>query len=103
MSIRQKYDASKQNDLEIIERVEELAKQKGVSMAVISLEWQYAKGVAASIVGATNPAHFKDATKAVDLTLSKEEISFLEEPYRTHEVVGALSKSLSLKDVMPKK
>ena len=29
--------------------------------------------------------------------------SFLEEPYRAHEVVGALAKSQSLKDVMPKK
>ena len=102
-SIRMKYDANKQNDLEIIARVEELAKQKGVSMTVISLAWQYAKGVAAPIVGATNPEHFTDATKAVDLVLSDEDVAFLEEPYRAHEVVGALAKSQSLKDVMPKK
>jgi len=102
-SIRMKYDASKQNDLEIIAKVEELAKQKGVSMTVISLAWQYAKGVAAPIVGATNPAHFMDATNAVDLVLSDEDVAFLEEPYRAHEVVGALAKSQSLKDVMPKK
>ena len=102
-SIRMKYDASKQNDLEIIARVEELAKQKGVSMTVISLAWQYAKGVAAPIVGATNPEHFTDATKAVDLVLSDKDVAFLEEPYRAHEVVGALTKSQSLKDVMPKK
>ena len=62
-----------------------------------------AKGVAAPIVGATNPAHFMDATKAVDLVLSDKDVAFLEEPYRAHEVVGALTKSQSLKDVMPKK
>ncbi len=40
---------------------------------------------------------------AVDLVLSDEDVAFLEEPYRAHEVVGALPKSQSLKDVMPKK
>lgn len=102
-SIRQKYDASKDNDLQIISRVAELARRLGVSMTVVSLAWQYAKGVAAPIVGATNPEHFKDATKAVDLQLSADDIAFLEEPYRAHEVVGALDKSLSLENVMPKK
>ena len=75
----------------------------GVSMTVVSLAWQYAKGVAAPIVGTTNPEHFKDATKAVDLQLTDEDIAFLEEPYRAHEIVGALDKSLSLEGVMPKR
>ena len=44
-----------------------------------------------------------DASKAVDLKLSDEDIAFLEEPYRAHEIVGALDKSLSLENVMPKK
>lgn len=102
-SIRQKYDASKENDMQIIERVTELANRLGVSMTVVALAWQYAKGVASPIVGATNPEHFKDATKAVDLQLTEDEIAFLEEPYRAHEIVGALDKSLSLENVMPKK
>lgn len=102
-SIRQKYDASKENDMQIIERVAELANRLGVSMTVVSLAWQYAKGVAAPIVGATNPEHFKDATKAVDLQLTDADIAFLEEPYRAHEIVGALDKSLSLESIMPKR
>ena len=89
--------------MQIIDRVAELANRLGVSMTVVSLAWQYAKGVAAPIVGATNPAHFKDAAKAVDLQLDDEDIAFLEEPYRAHEIVGALNNSLSLGSVMQKK
>lgn len=102
-TMRQKYDASKENDMQIIDCVAELANRLGVSMTVVSLAWQYAKGVAAPIVGATNPAHFKDAAKAVDLQLDDEDIAFLEEPYRAHEIVGALNNSLSLGSVMQKK
>ena len=55
-TIRQKYDASQENDLLIIERVAVLAKRLGVSMSVVALAWLYAKGVASPIVGATNLA-----------------------------------------------
>ena len=44
-----------------------------------------------------------DASKDNDLQLSTDDIAFLEEPYRAHEVVDALDKSLSLENVMPKK
>ena len=90
-TIRQKYDASKENDLLIIERVAVLAKRLGVSMSVVALAWLYAKGVASPIVGATNPAHFNDACKAINLHLSAEDIAFLEAPYQAHEIVGAQS------------
>lgn len=102
-NLRMKYDANKENDLEIIARVEELSRRRGVSMSVIALAWQYAKGVASPIVGATNPAHFRDATKAVDVQLTDEEVAYLEAPYRAHDVVGALKANKSLGDVNPKK
>ena len=102
-TLRRKYDASKDNDMEIIARVEDLAKRRGVSMTVIALAWHYAKGAASPIVGATNPDHFRDATQAVDVELTAEEIAYLEEPYRAHEIVGALKANRSLSHTMAKK
>ena len=89
-NMRRKYDGEKENDLEIIDRVAQLAREKNVSMTQIALAWHYAKGVAAPIVGATKPEHFLDAVKAVDLSLTEEEVAFLEAPYRPHKIQGAM-------------
>ncbi|MDO4858207.1 MAG: aldo/keto reductase [Thermoguttaceae bacterium] len=91
--LRAKYDRAKENDMEIISRVAELAKRLGVTMSEIALAWHFAKGVAAPIVGATNEKHFDAAVRSVDLTLSAEDVRFLEEPYRAHDVTGALPRS----------
>ena len=90
--LRGKYDAYKENDLAIIGRVDELAKKYDVSMTQIALAWHFAKGVAAPIVGATKAAHFADAVRAVDLTLTEDEVAYLEEAYVPHAIVGALTK-----------
>ena len=95
-TMRSKYDHAKENDLEIIARVDELAQRLGVSMTHVALAWHFHRGVAAPIVGATNIKHFDDAVKSVDLVLSDEDVAFIEEPYRAHEVVGALKANMSL-------
>ena len=96
-TIRNKYDHAKENDLQIIDRVGDLADKRGVTMTEIALAWVLAKGVASPIVGATKVPHFDAAVRSVDLELSAEEIAFLEEPYRAHEIVGALSEKDSNK------
>ena len=88
--IRAKYDKSKENDLETISRVAALAERLGVSMSEVALAWHFAKGVAAPIVGATNEKHFDAAVRSVELQLSPEDVKFLEEPYRAHEITGAV-------------
>ena len=88
--IREKYDADKENNLLIIDRVNELAEKYEVSMTRIALAWQFAKGVAAPIVGATKAVHFEDAVHAVDLCLTSEDVKYLEEVYVPHIIVGAL-------------
>ena len=93
---RQKYDQARENDMEITERVYALAEKRGVSMTEISLAWLLHRGVAAPIVGATKPWHFEAAVKALSLKLDEEELRSLEEPYRAHEVVGALSSNITL-------
>ena len=56
--------------------------------------WKFAKAqhtqsaVAAPIVGATSVAHLDDAVAAADVTLTSDEITTLEAPYRPHRVLG---------------
>ncbi|GAA2878849.1 aldo/keto reductase [Pseudonocardia halophobica] len=76
-------------DREIVDRVLELAERRGLLPAQIGLAWLLSKPtVTAPIVGATKRQHLEDALSAVDVTLSAEEVAFLEEPYRPHEVAG---------------
>ena len=88
-----KYDRMEQEDMKIVHRVEELAKKHEVSMAQIAIAWQWAKGVAAPIIGATKPQYFEDIVKAFDVHLTSEEITYLEEPYVPHPVVGAIKEN----------
>jgi aryl-alcohol dehydrogenase-like predicted oxidoreductase len=74
---------------EINARVEELAEEKGVSMAQIALAWLlHQKGVDTPIVGVTSVEHLEDAVEAVDLDLSGSEIEYLEAPYQPLAVSG---------------
>jgi aryl-alcohol dehydrogenase-like predicted oxidoreductase len=47
-------------------------------------------GITSPIVGATKPEHLKDAVAAVEVSLSSDEISALEEHYMPHPVAGFL-------------
>jgi aryl-alcohol dehydrogenase-like predicted oxidoreductase len=89
-TLRNKYDHAKENDMQIIARVDEVAKHMGVSMTEVALAWLLKRGVAAPIVGATKVPHFDAAVRAIDLVLSDEDADYLEAPYRAHEIVGAL-------------
>jgi aryl-alcohol dehydrogenase-like predicted oxidoreductase len=74
---------------EINERVAELAAEKGVSMAQISLSWQLHKDwINTPIVGTTSVEHLEDAVEAVDISLSDSDIEYLEEPYKPVRVLG---------------
>lgn len=88
-----KYDRAKENDLEIIARVKEVADTHNVSMSQIALAWHYKKGVASPIVGATKENHFIDACKAVNLELTDQEAEYLEELYLPHEIVGQIQRN----------
>jgi 1-deoxyxylulose-5-phosphate synthase len=83
------YLYSEPTDFDVVERVAEVASERGVPSAQVALAWLLHKpGVTAPIVGATKPEHLNDALAAEQLTLSEEEISRLEEPYRPHPVLG---------------
>ena len=83
------YAATAQSDRKIVERVADLAAQRGVPRAQIALAWLLSKPfVTAPIVGASKSQHLDDAVGALSLELSPEEISSLEELYAPHQVVG---------------
>ncbi len=88
-NLRNKYDASRGADVHIVNRVAQVAEERGTSMSAVALAWLFAKGVASPIVGATNAAHFDDAVAAMELELTKKEIEQLEELYTPHAVSGA--------------
>jgi 1-deoxyxylulose-5-phosphate synthase len=76
-------------DFDVVERVAEIAAERGVPPAQVALAWLLHKpGVTAPIVGATKLEHVHDALAAEQLTLSEQEIARLEEPYVPHPVLG---------------
>lgn len=87
-----KYDATAQQDSIIIQRVAELAEKRGVTMTEISLAWLLTK-VTSPVVGATKYHHVEGAVKATELTLTLEELSYLEEPYVPHTLVGVMAQN----------
>lgn len=89
---RMKYSATEQADNLIIERVAQLADEKGVSMTQISLAWLLTK-VNSPIVGATKREQIDGAVGALDLTLKEEEIAYLEELYTPHALVGVMAQN----------
>jgi aryl-alcohol dehydrogenase-like predicted oxidoreductase len=74
---------------EVNERVAELADEKGVSMAQISLAWLLHQDVVdAPIVGTTSVEHLEAAVEALEIDLSSSEQAYLEEPYEPVPVSG---------------
>lgn len=61
-------------------------------MTEISLAWLFTK-VTSPIVGATKVSQVEGMAKAVDLTLSDEDISYLEELYIPHQLVGVMAQN----------
>jgi aryl-alcohol dehydrogenase-like predicted oxidoreductase len=83
------YEKTEKLDIEIIDRVTKLAKDKNVSQAEIALAWLlHQPGVTAPIIGATKMSHLEDAIHSVSVKLSSEEIKYLEELYTPHPIAG---------------
>ena len=76
-------------DFAIVDRVVDLARRRGVKPAQIALAWLLAKPeVTAPIVGASAIAHLDDAVGALEVRLTPEEMTFLEDLYQPHPVLG---------------
>ena len=76
-------------DFEIVDRVVEIAKARGVAPAQVALAWVLRQpGVTAPIVGASKMAQLDQAVAALDITLDDAECAKLEELYHPRPVLG---------------
>lgn len=84
------YDKTVEIDKPVVDRVNEIAKGRGLPASQISLAWLLHKpAVTSPIVGATKPHHLDDAVAALSVKLSDEEIRRLEELYQPHAATEA--------------
>jgi aryl-alcohol dehydrogenase-like predicted oxidoreductase len=77
-------------DFDVVERAEQIAKEKGVTPSQIALSWLLHKGVCSPIIGATKVEHVEDAVHSLDVKLSPDDVKRLEEPYKPHRIIGPL-------------
>ena len=83
------YSGTEEVDKQVVDRVGEIAKARGILHAQIALAWLLHKpAVTAPIIGATKPDHLEDAVAAHDVKLSDAEIEALEAPYVPHPIAG---------------
>ena len=81
------YDSP--SDPLVIEAVRKVANELGVSPSEVALAWLLQRpGVAAPIVGATKIEHLESAVRALDVSLTEEQVRALEAPYQPHAVRG---------------
>lgn len=88
-----KYDRMEEQDMLIVSRVHELAEKYNCKMSQIAIAWQWAKGIASSIIGATKASYLDDAEGALEVKLTADDIAYLEEMYVPHPIVGAINQN----------
>ncbi len=76
-------------DWDIVDRVKEVATARGVTPAQVALAWVMGRpGVSSPIIGASKPYQLEEALGALDLKLTDDEVTKLEELYEPHPVLG---------------
>jgi len=89
---KNKYGSPEAEDQIIIDRVAEIAKKRGITRTQVALAWLLHKPpVVSPVIGATKASHMEDSVGAVGVSLSHDEIMYLEEAYVPHRMVGPLS------------
>ena len=82
------YDTAA-SDRVIAQRVAKIAAERGVPRARVALAWVlHNPVVTAPIVGASQAGHRDDAVAAVELTLTDDEVTQLDQPYTSHDIAG---------------
>jgi len=78
-----------ESDFTVVERVIEIAEQRGATPSQIALAWLlHQPGVTAPIIGASQMAHLEQDAAAIDIELSTEELDMLQQPYQPHSILG---------------
>jgi aryl-alcohol dehydrogenase-like predicted oxidoreductase len=78
-------------DKKINEKIEEIAKARGVSMAVVTIAWSLSKDFMTSpIIGMSKVERVEEAVQAVNFELTNEEIASIDGLYQPKAVIGNL-------------
>ena len=76
-------------DFNVAERVQEIALDRNVSGSQIALAWMLNKPyINAPIIGASKIDHLNQAIAALDIKLSQDDITRLEQMYQPHPILG---------------
>ena len=85
-SRRQYYS---ETDFKIVDRITEVARDRGVNNAQIALAWVLQQpGVTAPIVGASKAGHLDDAVAALEMKLHDAEVDLVTQFYRPRGIMG---------------
>lgn len=85
------WDGTNALDKIVIDNVQSMAQERGISMGKLALAWMLSKPyITAPIVGTTSTNHVEEAVAALDIQLTPEEIKRLERPYLSHPVLGMM-------------
>lgn len=80
-----------ETDKKINQKIEEIAKNRGTSMAIVSTAWSLSKPyMTAPIIGMSKIERVEEAIKAIDFKLSDEELKSIDELYVPKKVVSRL-------------
>ncbi|KLO92498.1 aryl-alcohol dehydrogenase [Fusarium fujikuroi] len=74
-------------NLEIVNRVEKVAADKGISMALVATAWVLQKGCY-PILGLNSEKRIKESVEALNVKFTKEELEYLESEYRPRNIQG---------------
>jgi 1-deoxyxylulose-5-phosphate synthase len=76
-------------DFAIVDKIAQLAKNRGVNNAQIALAWVLQQpGVTSPIIGASKLSHLDDAVAALGIRLSEQELKTLEESYEPRAIMA---------------
>jgi len=82
-----RYVGKSQND-QIVARIVEVSKSKGVTPNQVALAWLLRKGVTSPIVGTSKVQHLEEMVESVNVKITDEEAGYLEEPYVPQPISG---------------
>ena len=83
------FFADTERDRPVIDAVQQIAEARGVPMAQVAMAWVLRNPVVtAPIIGATKSHHLADAATAVDIDLTADEVTALEEHYKVRAPGG---------------
>jgi len=80
---------SREEDFQVVDVLLEVSEERGEAPAVVALAWMLSvPGITSPIIGSTKVEHIAEATRALEIELTAEEIEKLEAPYQPNTVRG---------------